>query len=83
MDEETIKRIVSHLPEDQREEASYRIQRAHLDGVTDIGLCTGEEEPDISDLAGNCPRLRAEYRAKGDEWSSGFFMGFDRYASEV
>lgn len=81
MTDEQIEDIVKYLPEEQREEARYRIRRAHLDGVTDIGLCTGDEPPDISDLAGNCPRKLAEYLARGDEWSSGFFIGFNKYAS--
>lgn len=80
--EKKIADIVKHLPKDQREEAGYRIYRAYLDGITDIGLCTDEDPPDISDLAGNCPRLREEARSKGDEWSSGFFIGFDKYSSE-
>jgi len=82
MTEDWIERIVAHLPEHQREEARYRIVQAHMDGVTDIGLWTGEEPADISDLTGNCPRRRAKLRAEGDEFSSGLIVGFGKYASD-
>ena len=56
MNEERILRIINKLPASQRSEARYRIEKAHLNGVTDIGLWTGEEPADISDLVGNVKR---------------------------
>ena len=81
MNEHDIEALVKYLPESQRDEARYRIQKAHLDGIEDIGLWTNPgETADISDLTGNCPRRREELRASGDEWSSGM-IGLKRYAS--
>lgn len=54
MSDEDIKRIVlDHIPQEQHEEAIYRIRKAELDGVEAIGLCTGEEPPSVDDLMGN------------------------------
>jgi len=51
--EQLIKDICKYLPEDQHEEAEYRIRRAILDGVEAIGLCTYDKPPHVDDLMGN------------------------------
>jgi hypothetical protein len=54
MSDADIKRMVlDHIPPSEHEEAIYRIRRAELDGIEDIGLCTGEEPPSVDDLMGN------------------------------
>lgn len=86
MTEDDIKSIVRSLPEDQREEAAYRIQKAHLDGVTHIGLWdhinpeTDQMEVDITDLVGNCPRRKADLEKQG-RFGSGL-IGLSKYASK-
>lgn len=87
MIEEHIEKILSHLPEQEREEARYRITRANLDGVEHIGLWdhidpdTGDFAVNVDDLVGNCPRYREELRAKGDNSSSGLIF-LSKYASQ-
>lgn len=65
--EEYFQRLAHHLPETQREEAIYRMTKAALDGVEDIGLWTGDEPADISDLVGNCPKRREELAQENPE----------------
>jgi hypothetical protein len=80
MKPDQIERLVASLPKDQQEEATHRVNRAIMDGVEDIGLWTGDEPPDITDLVGNCPKKLAALRANGDAWSSGL-IHLTKYAS--
>lgn len=58
--EEQLQSMLRALPLDEREEARYRITRAELDGIMSIGLWTGDEPPDMSDLVGMREALPSE-----------------------